>query len=150
MTVLTSSPHPSALLPTTSSANILTILSPALTHSLYLAAILQRLLSTTTLFLFLRAYLSSLFILRQTFYATQLLLIQSYHASALLARGTYPIVKMGGRRGWKATEKFRKKLFFEFTAFVLGSGGNQLLLLVFWPGWVVLGGGAMGIRWACA
>lgn len=53
------------------------------------------------------------------------------------------------KRGWKATEELRKKLFFEFMAFVLGAGGNQILLVVFWPGWVVLVGGAVGIWWAC-
>lgn len=149
MTVLTPSPSPSALLSTTSSTDIIKLLSPALTHSLYFAAVFQRLLSTTTFFLFLRAYASSLFILRQAFYASQLLLIQSYYASVLLARQVYPVVKLGMKRGWKATEKFRKKLFFEFIVFVLGAGGNQILLIVFWPGWIVLSGGAMGIWWAC-
>lgn len=149
MTVLTPSMSPSALLSSTSSINIVRVLSPALTHSLYFAAVFQRLLSTTTLFLFVRAYISSLFILRQTIYASQLLLLQSYYASALLAKQVYPVLKLGRRRGWKATEKFRKKLFFEFMVFALGSGGNQVLLVLFWPGWIILGGGAAGIWWAC-
>jgi hypothetical protein len=149
MTVLTPSPNPSALLSTSSSANIIKLLSPALSHSLYFAAVFQHLLSTTTLFLFLRAYVSSLFIFRQAFYASQLLLIQSYYASALLARQLNPVVKRGMKMGWKATRKLRNKLFFEFMVFVLGAGGHQILLVVFWPGWIVLGGGAMGIWWAC-
>ena len=148
MMVLTPSPDPSALLSSTSSTNVINLVSPALTHSLYFAAVFQRLLSTTTLFIFLRAYVSSLFILRQTFYASQLLLIQSYYASALLARQTYPVLKQGMRRGWKATEKLRKKLFFEFMVFVLGEG-NGVLLVLFWPGWIVIGSGVMGIWWAC-
>lgn len=148
MTVLTPSPNPSALLSSTSSTNIVKLLSPALTHSLYFAAVFQRLLSTTTLFLFLRAYVSSLFILRQTFHASQLLLMQSSYASALLAKQVYPVFKFTVKKGWKATEKFRNKLFFEIMAFVLGSGGNQILLVVFWPGWIVLGG-AWVIWWAC-
>ena len=149
MTVLTPSPNPSTLLSSKSRANIIKLLSPALTHSLNFAAVFQRLLSTTTLFLFLRAYISTLFIFRQAFYASQLLLIQSYYASALLAMQVFPVVKLGMKRGSKATEKFRKKLFFEFMVFVLGAGGNQILLVVFWPGWIVLSGGAMGIWWAC-
>ena len=148
MTVLTPSPNPSALLSGTSSTAILQLLAPTLKHSLYFAAVFQRLLSTTTLFLFLRAYVSSLFVLRQTFYASQLVLIQSYYASALLARQVTPALKQVMRRGWNATAKLRKKLFFEFMVFVLG-GGNQVLLVVFWPGWIVVGGGAMGLWWAC-
>ena len=148
MAVLIPLPSPSALLSTTSNTNIIKLLSPALTHSLYFVAVFQRLLSTTTFFLFLRAYVSSLFILRQTFYASQLLLIQSYYASTLLAKQMHPVLKQGTKRGWKATEKFRNKLFFEFVVFMLG-GGNQVLLLIFWPGWIVVGGGAMGIWWTC-
>ncbi|KAG0652479.1 hypothetical protein D0Z07_0331 [Hyphodiscus hymeniophilus] len=145
MTVLTPSSNPSALLFTTSSASIINLLSPALTHSLYFATIFQRLVNTATLFLFVRAYVSSLFVLRQTFCTSQLLLIQTYYASAMLARQLYLVSRLGMKKGWKATEKIRNKLFFEFMVFALG-GGNHLLLLVFWPGWFVLGV-CSGIWW---
>jgi hypothetical protein len=142
-----SKPNPSALLSSsTSNTNILALLAPALTHSLYFAAIFQQLLSTTTLFLFLRTYVLSLLILRQTFYALHLLFIKSYH---YVSDQLGPVVRAGERQGWKATKRFRNKLFFEFMVFVLGPGGNSVLLLVFWPGWIVVGCGVVGIWWAC-
>lgn len=52
------------------------------------------------------------------------------------------------KMGWKATESLRKKLLYEFADFVLGSG-NSLVLLVFWPGWIVVGGGVWGVKWVC-
>jgi hypothetical protein len=42
----------------------------------------------------------------------------------------------------------RKKLFMEFMIFVLG-GGNQLILVLFWPGWVIVGGGIWGVWSLC-
>lgn len=139
MTVLSPSPRPSALLTSTSNSNILSILSPALTQSLYLAAVFQRLLSTTTLFVAIRAYFISLILLRQSFYASQILLLQSYWATILLSRRSLAAVKSVVKMSWKATESIRRKLFFEFMVFILG-GGYGLCLILLWPGWLVIGG----------
>jgi hypothetical protein len=160
MTVLTSSPDPTALLTSTSSKALIALLAPALTHSYHLATLFQHLLSTTTLFLFFRAYISALFLLRQSFFASQILLIQSYYASkllliksyyasALLARKLGPVVEVGRKEARRLVKKLSKKLFFEFMVFVLGTGGNQILLVLFWPGWMVLGGVVGGVWWAC-
>ncbi len=48
-----------------------------------------------------------------------------------------------------AAERLRKKLCFELALAVLGPGGNGVLLVVLWPGWVVVGGAAWGV-WAVA
>jgi len=39
-------------------------------------------------------------------------------------------------------------MFFEFAVFILG-GGNQVILIVFWPGWIVVGGGVWGMWMVC-
>ena len=165
MAVLTT-PNTPLVVTTNTNTNLLALLSPALTHSLYLASIFQRLLSTTTIFVLFRAYIISLLLLKQTFYASQILLlqtlyasrillvqsfyasqillVQSYYASAILAREVF----VAGKMGWKAAEPLRKKLFFELIDFCLG-GGNGVILLVFWPGWIVLGGGSWGVWWVC-
>ncbi|KAG5979413.1 hypothetical protein E4U55_005189 [Claviceps digitariae] len=39
----------------------------------------------------------------------------------------------------KSTEALRKKLFYEFAVFVLGCG-NPVILLLLWPGWLIVGG----------
>jgi hypothetical protein len=146
MAVLNPSPNPSTLLAASKqNQNVLSLLAPALTHSYYLATLFQRILSTTTIFLFFRAYILATILLRQSFYASQILFMQSYYASAVLAKQLFWTSKVALQISWKASEKLRNKLIFEFMVFVLGSGGNSLLLIVFWPGWIVVGGGIYGI-----
>ncbi|RDW69414.1 hypothetical protein BP6252_08434 [Coleophoma cylindrospora] len=121
--------------------NINIILAPALIHSL---AQLQRLVSTTTLFLLLRTYFLSILLLQNSLYATQVLLIQAVYAGKFGARTGMDLASFG----WKKAEPLRKKLFFEFMVFVLGAGGNSVILLVFWPGWLVIGAGMVAASWA--
>ncbi len=40
---------------------------------------------------------------------------------------------------WKSTRILRAKLFYEFALFILGTG-NGFILLLFWPGWLLLVG----------
>ncbi|PMD35966.1 hypothetical protein L207DRAFT_434350 [Hyaloscypha variabilis F] len=149
MAVLTTSSNPTARLATTQQTkSIVTLISPALTNSLYFAAIAQRLLSTTTLFLIFRAYLVSLFLLQQSYHASQILLIRSLYAASIAYKNTYWASNQGRKFLWKSTESMRKRLFMEFIIFALG-GGNQFILAVLWPGWIVIGGGIWGIRRFC-
>jgi len=138
----------SSIVLTQNAAPILSALAPALTHSFWLANIFQRLLSTTTLFLFFRTYLLSLMLLRQTYLASQILLLQSYWASLILGKSAIWTTKKGWQAGWEnaVAKKLRKKLMYEFLVFVLATG-NPLLLVVFWPGWIVVLGGYWGTRW---
>ncbi|KAG6000926.1 hypothetical protein E4U21_004877 [Claviceps maximensis] len=50
---------------------------------------------------------------------------------------------------WEArsTQALRKKLFYEVAVFILGSG-NPVILLLLWPGWLVVGG-LLFISWLC-
>jgi hypothetical protein len=130
------------------SVNILAFLSPALTHSLYLAFIFHRVLSTTTVFVLFRAYLLSGLLLHQSFYACELLLAQSYYATRLAAHQLLLASRRSLGLAWRATGTLRNKLFFEFMVFVLG-GGNGIILVVFWPGWIVIGPGVFWVWWAC-
>jgi hypothetical protein len=145
-TMMVHAPRPSSLLAPSSSRSVL---SPALTHSLYLAFIFQRLLSTTTVFLLFRAYLLSDLLLRQSFYACEILLAQSWYASGIVAKQLFLASKQSLRLAWRATATLRKKLFFEFMVFMLGAGGNSIILLVFWPGWLVVGPPVLYLMWAC-
>jgi hypothetical protein len=148
MTVLSPPPKPAALFTTTGTTNILTILSPALTHSLYFAAVFQSLLSTTTLFVVFRAYFISLIVLRQSFYTSQILLLQSYSAAILLSKQLLATGKRILEMGWQGTEGIRRKLFFELMVFLLGTGYG-MLLVVLWPGWIVIGCGAWAVLSIC-
>ncbi|KAJ9143076.1 hypothetical protein NKR23_g6841 [Pleurostoma richardsiae] len=39
----------------------------------------------------------------------------------------------------KTARRMRKKIEYEFWTFILGPGGNALFLMLFWPGWLLLG-----------
>ncbi|OTB01061.1 hypothetical protein M426DRAFT_223280 [Hypoxylon sp. CI-4A] len=48
-----------------------------------------------------------------------------------------------GALGWtiwqtRSAKRWRKKIAFEFVALMLGSGGNAVCLILFWPGWWIL------------
>jgi len=45
------------------------------------------------------------------------------------------------RRLWNTTQvkRLRKKIEFEFFTLILGAGGNNLFLVIFWPGWYIIG-----------
>ncbi|KAG5982326.1 hypothetical protein E4U43_006459, partial [Claviceps pusilla] len=46
---------------------------------------------------------------------------------------------MAGLWEAKSTEALRKKVFYEIAVFILGCG-NPVILLLLWPGWLVVGG----------
>lgn len=106
-------------------------LTPALVHS-------ANLLSTTALFLILRTSILSQILLKQSFYASQVLVLQTFLASRLVFSHSYAILRKGCRAMWKRSEPFRDRCFFEFMVWILNP--NALALLIFWPGWVLLGG----------
>ena len=145
MTVITRPLHGSSAL-VRSDVNHVTSLSPVFTRSLYLATFLPRLLSTTTIFLTFRVYLLTAILLRQSFSSSQYLLVQTYYACVILTEVALLRAKTIMNLGWRATENLRKKLFFEFMVFLLG-GGYGLLLIILWPGWIVVGIGALVLWW---
>ena len=117
-----------------------------LTHSLYLATVFQRTLSTTyttTLFLASRASMLSLQLLKQISYASLVLALRIYYTVSMILAELWTRGSRAVEMGWKASEPLRQKLFFEFMVFVLG-GGYGLLLIVLWPGWIVVGMLALG------
>lgn len=166
---------------TATTTTTLDLLSPALANTFYFCTALQRLLSTSTLFLLFRIYNLSLPILKEwhvlslhsinasrllflhslylshilfinSLWASQLLLISSWYASrVLLIQSWYAGLVLrkscvwGFWKWWKVIEPFRQKLFFEFMVFILAHG-RHLVLVVFWPGWIVIGGVA-SIGW---
>ncbi|KAK0715975.1 hypothetical protein B0H67DRAFT_645654 [Lasiosphaeris hirsuta] len=112
-----------------SSVNVISSLGPLLNRALQF----QQLLSSATLLLFIR-----------TVFAARLLATVLLFASRVAAFRTLLAVNITKRLSWslwdsKPSRRFRKKLEFEFFVLVLGPGGNTLFLLLFWPGWIILG-----------
>lgn len=149
MTILTSAPSPSTLFsPSTSSPQVRTLLSPALSNAVHFATTLQKFLGATTLFLLWRSYLLTDALFRRTRNLLRTLAVQSYYTAKTFTWHVLRSGKQAVRRGWRATEPVRNKIFFEFMVFVLG-GGNGLILVLFWPGWLIIGGGFWGIWKVC-
>lgn len=114
-------------------SDVVTALGPALQFALQC----QRALSNLSLFLFLRSW----------FIAAQLLVVGRFAARFAMAIADWS--GKGIYQAWnsKPACRLRKKFEFEFYTFVLGAGGNNLLVVVFWPGWWILTLFALGI-WA--
>lgn len=93
----------------------------------YLSA-LQRVIASTVLYILLRLQSLLSIVLRQVFYTVQ-------HA--------WRTAKAVVRHAWKRTEKARDKVFFEFMVWILNP--HAVALLVFWPGWILIG--ALWVWW---
>jgi hypothetical protein len=145
---LTSTLHQTSLLPrllnTTTSflylrAYILTHILSFLPPLYYLTTVLSRLISNTTRVPTLQLFILSQVLLIQAYWVASLLAVQSYYASLLVLRQGWWLGKGGVRYAWKGSEGLRKKLWFELVVFVLGNG-NGIVLILFWPGWIVIAG----------
>ncbi|KAI1075783.1 hypothetical protein F5B20DRAFT_373012 [Whalleya microplaca] len=124
--ITTSTKEPRAVVQ--QSSDITAILAP----TLQVAFRCQRLLGTMSLFLYLRVALFASHIL----WAGQIVAIQSFIASKLI--GFHAATLGYGLWNTSAVKRLRKKVVFEFFTLILGSGGNNLCLMMFWPGWWVL------------
>lgn len=113
-------------------------LGPTLDFSLRL----QQLASTASLFLVLQACLLSSIVFSYLWLVCRVLSVQVFLASRLLG---LMMARLAKRAAWwlwrcKAVGRLRKKLMVEFFVLVLGPSGNALVLMIFWPGWLVLAG----------
>ncbi|KAI0413311.1 hypothetical protein F5X98DRAFT_288047 [Xylaria grammica] len=108
-----------------------------LLSALHFTSYCQWLLGSALLSLLLRASLMasvlfglSQFASAQTFQATKTLV---YRCARLSKQAAWAL--------WDSTRirRLRKKIEFEFFTLILGAGGNNLCLVIFWPGWGVLG-----------
>lgn len=99
----------------------------------------------------------SSFLYIQTYFVASLAVVNALYASRFLAIQAYIATRFGAFHGFnmsakaladfwdaKTTRMLRKKLFYEFAVFILGSG-NPIILLLFWPGWLVVGGASFAL-----
>lgn len=125
------------------SSDIIAALGPAAKIGLQL----HHMLSHASLYLFLRIY----FLAEQVLHASKILAVGSTMASRFLVANTALLTREALRSAWnsKSGRRLRKKLEYEFFTFVLGSGGNSLILVIFWPGWWAAGF-LLLMTWICA
>ncbi|KAI1352470.1 hypothetical protein F5Y01DRAFT_95623 [Xylaria sp. FL0043] len=105
-----------------------------LVSALRLASHYQRLLSGAFLPLFLQASLLAAGLLG----LGQSISVQTCRARSIMCHAARHL-KRATRTLWKSTQmrRLRKKIEFEFFTLILGAGGNNLCLVLFWPGWGV-------------
>ncbi|KAF2962639.1 hypothetical protein GQX73_g10935 [Xylaria multiplex] len=105
--------------------------------TLRLAGFCQRFLSSALLSLLIQASLwaSSLLGLgwSTSMQIRRAINIIAYRSARLSKQATWEIWDSARMR------QLRKKIEFEFFTLILGAGGNNLCLVIFWPGWGILG-----------
>ncbi|KAF7539601.1 hypothetical protein G7Z17_g12399 [Cylindrodendrum hubeiense] len=123
-------------------SDIIRLLGPALE----IAFRFQSLISSVSLFLCLRAWFLATVTLANILYASKIVALQALIATKFGAFHSYTMSTRAADGVWnsKSIQKLRKKLFYEFAVFILG-GGNCVFILVFWPGWWVIGGASWGV-----
>ncbi|KAH8912682.1 hypothetical protein BR93DRAFT_93519 [Coniochaeta sp. PMI_546] len=120
-------------------------------HVLKFAFQLQQALRSLSQILHLRMYFATNFVVCYVFFITQIFTSQSYLASRFVARETASILRSMTRAVWNSRKikRLRKRIEFEFFVLILSPSGNNLFLLVFWPGWILIAAAVWGLSmWA--
>lgn len=109
----------------------------------------QQVLSSVSLFLLLESYSLASIAAANLLVASSILAARSLVTLKFLAVKTAILLGQSSHAIWESRtiRQCRKKLFFEFMVLVLGPSGNGLLVLIFWPGWLVLSA-AVWATWA--
>ncbi|KAI1431318.1 hypothetical protein GGR50DRAFT_85648 [Xylaria sp. CBS 124048] len=78
--------------------------------------------------------------------------IQTYQAATSVLCHSIRLSRQATWATWnsKQMKRLRRKIEFEFFTLILGAGGNNLCLVIFWPGWGVLALGALVASVLCA
>ncbi|KAK2002119.1 hypothetical protein LX36DRAFT_708090 [Colletotrichum falcatum] len=137
--ILTSSTHEPGIA-IRQRSDLIALLGPTFT----LAVRFQRLVAIASSLLFVGGHLLATTTLTSAVVAARLLAAHSF----LLLRATTSALRASLRRAWnsKNVTRLRKKFFMEFATTILGPGGNMLIVLVFWPGWMLVLGLLLAAR----
>lgn len=113
----------------------------SLSPLLHLAARFQQLLSSASLLLLAQTLFAGRALANTIFLASSIVACWTLFASKSLAASALRETRRLTWATWdsKRSRRIRKKIQYEFFVLVLGPGGNALCLLLFWPGWLVLG-----------
>ncbi|KAI5457052.1 hypothetical protein BGZ63DRAFT_428482 [Mariannaea sp. PMI_226] len=122
-------------------SDIIRLLGPAVEAVLHF----QSILSSVSLFVCLRVWFVASIACANILYASKIMALNALVATKFGAFHGATITSKAVAGVWNSRriQALRKKLFYEFAVFILG-GGNILFIILFWPGWWVLGGGIWG------
>lgn len=105
-----------------------------------LAFRLQQAVGSVSLHVFLRTYFAASYLALSILFATKMIAFQSYLASRFVAFKTALLLHSANSKFWASpkVKRLRKRLEREFFIMLFGPL-NTVLLLAFWPGWLVIG-----------
>ncbi|KAM0271636.1 hypothetical protein ACHAQH_009024 [Verticillium albo-atrum] len=114
------------------------------TRTVNLALGFQRLLGAVWISLILRAYFVAAVTATTTLFASRVIASRSFNVTKTILLGS----AKGCRMVWKTkrVRRIRKQMEYDFAMVILGPGVNTLIVMVFWPGWWVLGGAAVAAK----
>jgi hypothetical protein len=100
----------------------------------------QQLLGSAAFHLLVRTYFAAAMVATLSLWASKSIAWGTFLASRVVAARSLFLAKRLAWTAWdcKRARRFRKRLQFELFVLLLGPGGNTLLLMIFWPGWLML------------
>ncbi|KAK4233900.1 hypothetical protein C8A03DRAFT_38353 [Achaetomium macrosporum] len=100
----------------------------------------QQLLGSAALHLVVRTYFAASILATTSLCASKSIAWRTFLASRILVAKTLALTKRIAWAAWdcKRSRRLRKRLEFELFVLLLGPGGNALMLMLFWPGWLML------------
>ncbi|KAL1836358.1 hypothetical protein VTJ49DRAFT_5250 [Mycothermus thermophilus] len=118
-------------------SNLLSTLYPLLNTALQF----QRLLSSTAFHLVIHAYYTAATLATLSAWASWSVAWHALLTTRLVAAQAWLLARRLAWAAWdsKRSRRARKRLEHEMFVLLLGPGGNTLLLMLFWPGWLMLG-----------
>jgi len=101
---------------------------------------LQQLLSSTAFLLLTRTYFAASIGAAALLFASRVVALRTLLISRFLAVNLTALVYNAVHKAWdsKRSRRFRKRLELELFVLLFGAG-QSLFLILFWPGWIVLG-----------
>jgi hypothetical protein len=99
----------------------------------------QLLLGSAAFHLLVRTYFAAAMVATLSLWASKSIAWRTFLASRVVAARSLFLAKRLAWTAWdcKRSRRFRKRLQFELFVLLLGPGGNTLLLMIFWPGWLM-------------
>lgn len=99
----------------------------------------QQVVSSAAFYLLVRTYFATSLVAAASLLVSRSIAWRGFLVSKLLVARTIGLSRNVAWTLWdcKRSRRFRKKLEFEFYTMLLGPGGNAVLLMLFWPGWLL-------------
>jgi hypothetical protein len=137
MALLAASRAPPGVSSLTQHSDVLSVLSPLVNTALQF----QQLVGSAAFHLAVRAYFAAAATATLAIWVSWRVIWHALVTSRLLAAHALLLLRRLIWAAWdsRSGRRLRKRLEYEIMVTLLGPGGNTLLLMLFWPGWFMIG-----------